>query len=77
MATYSSILVWRMPWTEDPGRLLSRGSDMTEHTHTHTHIHKYAHCVWVYFWAFYLVPLICISIFVPILHSFDDYSFAI
>ena len=37
MATYSSILVWRMPWTEDPGRLQSRGSDMTEHTHTHTH----------------------------------------
>ena len=23
MATYSSILAWRMPWTEDPGRLQS------------------------------------------------------
>ena len=21
MATYSSILAWRMPWTEEPGRL--------------------------------------------------------
>ena len=21
MATHSSILAWRMPWTEDPGRL--------------------------------------------------------
>ena len=21
MATYSSILVWRIPWTEEPGRL--------------------------------------------------------
>ena len=34
MATYSSTLVWRIPWTEDPGRLQStRGckeSDMTE-----------------------------------------------
>ena len=26
MATYSSILVWRIPWTEDPGRLQSMGS---------------------------------------------------
>jgi len=26
MATYSSILAWRIPWTEEPGRLQSRGS---------------------------------------------------
>ena len=26
MATYSSILAWRIPWTEEPGGLLSRGS---------------------------------------------------
>ena len=25
MATYSSILAWRMPWTEEPGRLQSMG----------------------------------------------------
>jgi len=25
MATYSSILAWRIPWTEEPGRLLSMG----------------------------------------------------
>ena len=44
MATYSSILAWRIPWAEEPGRLHSlwgcRESDMTEllmHTHTHTH----------------------------------------
>ena len=24
MATHSSILAWKMPWTEDPGRLLQR-----------------------------------------------------
>ena len=23
MATHSSILTWRIPWTEEPGRLLS------------------------------------------------------
>ena len=39
MATYSSILAWKIPWTEEPGGLQSIGSqrDMTEHTHTHTH----------------------------------------
>ena len=26
MATHSSILAWRIPWTEKPGRLLSMGS---------------------------------------------------
>ena len=33
MATHSSILAWRIPWTEEPGGLLftgSQGSDMTE-----------------------------------------------
>ena len=33
MATRSSILAWRIPWTEEPGGLQSRGhreSDMTE-----------------------------------------------
>ena len=36
MATHSSILAWRIPWTEEPGRLQSRGrkeSDMTEQAH--------------------------------------------
>ena len=26
MATHSSILAWRIPWTEEPGGLLSIGS---------------------------------------------------
>ena len=25
LATHSSILAWRIPWTEDPGGLLSKG----------------------------------------------------
>ena len=35
MVTGSSILAWRIPWTEEPGRLQSMGSqesDMTEHS---------------------------------------------
>ena len=36
--THSSILAQRTPWTEDPGRLQSRGSqsDMTERLSTYT-----------------------------------------
>ena len=26
MATHVSVLAWRIPWTEEPGRLQSRGS---------------------------------------------------
>ena len=35
METHSSIIAWRIPWTEEPGRLCSIGSprvDMTEAT---------------------------------------------
>ena len=31
MATHSSILVWRIPWTEEPGKLLSMGLQRVEH----------------------------------------------
>ena len=31
MATHSSILAWRIPWTEDPGGLQSTGSQRVEH----------------------------------------------
>ena len=38
MATHSSILAWRIPWTEELGGLQSTGckeSDMTERLHFH------------------------------------------
>ena len=31
MATRSSILAWRIPWTEEPGRLQSTGSQRVGH----------------------------------------------
>ena len=31
MATHSSILAWKIPWTEEPGRLLSIGSQRVRH----------------------------------------------
>ena len=30
MATHSSILAWRTPWIEEPGRLQSKESNITE-----------------------------------------------
>ena len=38
MATHSSILAWKIPWTEESGELQSMGpkeSDMTERLHFH------------------------------------------
>ena len=47
--THSSILAWRIPWTEEPGGLQSIGSQKVRHDlHTHT-----------YFWS--LMPSILIT----------------
>ena len=46
-ATHSSILAWKTPWTEEPGRLQSMGSQrvgqdlMTEQQQQHIHIENY------------------------------------
>ena len=47
MATHSSILAWKIPWTEEPGGVQLLGckeSEMTErlgrHAHTHTGVQK-------------------------------------
>ena len=42
LATHSSILAWKTPWTVEPGKLQSVGSQRVRHdwavnTHTHTH----------------------------------------
>ena len=48
LATLSSILAWRIPWTEEPGGLQSMGSqrvghtEQLTHTHTHTHTHLFS-----------------------------------
>ena len=31
MATYPSVLAWRIPWTEEPGELRSQGSQRAVH----------------------------------------------
>ena len=46
MATHSSVLAWRISWTEEPGWLQFMGSKRVRHswvTNTHTHTHTHTH----------------------------------
>ena len=39
MATHSSTAAWEIPWTEEPGRLQSMGSQSRTRACMHTHLH--------------------------------------
>ena len=41
MASQSSIFAWRIPWTEEPGRLQSMGSQRVRHDLVTEHTHNY------------------------------------
>ena len=41
MATHSSILVWRIPWMEEPGGLQSMGSQRVGHDFTQKKVSAY------------------------------------
>ena len=41
MATHSSILAWRISWTEEPGRLQSMGSQSQTRLSDLTSLHKH------------------------------------
>ena len=54
METHSSILAWRIPWTEELGRLQSIGSQRLRHEATeHTHS-----TIWMYYHLFNQPPII-------------------
>ena len=38
MATHSNVLVWRIPWTEEPGKLVFMGCKELDTTQCLTHI---------------------------------------
>ena len=53
MATHSSILAWKIPWTEEPGRLQSMGPQMFGHDWVSEH----NACIWnleKWYWWTYL-----------------------
>ena len=65
MATHSSILAWKIPWTVEPKGLQSRGvaksqTRLSTHTHTHTHTHTVGSMKYRYL----IVVLICIALMV-------------
>ena len=43
MATQSSILAWRIPWTDEPGRLWSMGLQRVRHNWA-INVHKHTFC---------------------------------
>ena len=52
MATHSSILAWKIPWTEEPDQLLMslknsqiQLSERTCTSHAHTHTHACTHAL--------------------------------
>ena len=60
MATHSSILAWRPPWTKKPGRLLSTGSQRVRHnwvifislTYIHSFLDSFAIHAITEYWEF-------------------------
>ena len=44
MTTHSSILVWKIPWTEEPGGLQSMGSSRVRHGWVLMHTHRSVKC---------------------------------
>ena len=62
VATYSGILAWRIPWTEEPGRLQSTGLQRVRHnweTNTHTHavadVSRKSHTTDLFFFFFHFI----------------------
>ena len=63
MATHSSILAWRIPWTGDPGGLQSMGSQSVGYSWASTcTLRKAAHVEWV--WEIFFSVLEIHSIFI-------------
>ena len=65
MVTQSSILAWRILWTEEPGGLQFIGSDMTEVTE-----HACSHAITINSQFVYVYVCVCIHIYMYIYDSF-------
>ena len=46
LATRSSVLAWRIPWTEEPGGLQSTGSQRVGHDGSDLHARTHGLCCW-------------------------------
>ena len=86
MATHSSILAWKTPSTEEPGRLYSMGSQKvelghyrTEHarapTHTHTHTHNNSKSQGLSYFCFLITSISYHSLLVETIFSALQFIF--
>ena len=88
MATHSSILSWRIPWTEESGRLQSMGLQRVGHNWATEHTHSSSNWSSLYsiphvkvsishYYQFYYIPAFC-SLFLwsnyfhPLFHPFPQ-----
>ena len=67
MATHSSILAWRIPWMEEPGRLQSTGSQRIGHDWATSLSFPYTICVCMY-------VQLCLTLWDPMDCSLPDSS---
>ena len=82
MATHSSVLAWRIPWTEEPGGLPSTGSQRVRHdwrdlARLHSSFYTYPSVIFVFesFLSF-LVIEVCLFFLWGTTHSLSPYLFA-
>ena len=59
MATHSSILAWRIPWTEKPGGLQSMGCKQSDTTQRLTHV-LYAHYIYYHTYFSMVGIMLCL-----------------
>ena len=55
MATHSNIVAWRIPWTEEPGKLQSLGSQRVRHDGGSKHKHIITLTVLFLYYAYILL----------------------
>ena len=62
VATHSSVLAWRIPWTEEPGGLQSMGSQRVQHsTLTSGSLDQFS----LFLTIIYVDQIICALLFIP------------
>ena len=61
MASHSSILAWKIPWTEEPGELRSRGSQRVRHDWAHsTHkVYNVVFDIYIYIYSELIPTIYC------------------
>ena len=56
MSTHFSILAWKIPWTEEPGRLQSMGSQKVNHDSEHVCTMPSTHCILEFYLVLTIAP---------------------